>query len=61
MRIDVPGLIEHVSAAFRLEAGDIILTQRAPLAHGDRGEIEITGIGILRNHVRREVRAVAMR
>ena len=57
---DVPGLVEHVSACFPLEAGDVIATGtpggvgvfRDPplfLKPGDVMEAEIQGIGILRN------------
>jgi 2-keto-4-pentenoate hydratase/2-oxohepta-3-ene-1,7-dioic acid hydratase in catechol pathway len=61
----VPRLVAHASTVFRLEPGDLILTGtpagvgvfRDPpvaLAHGDEVEIEIEGIGVLRNPVVRE-------
>jgi 2-keto-4-pentenoate hydratase/2-oxohepta-3-ene-1,7-dioic acid hydratase in catechol pathway len=59
---DVPTLIAHASAAFTLEAGDLLLTgtpsgvgvyRDPPIAMrpGDRVEIEIERIGVLANHV----------
>jgi 2-keto-4-pentenoate hydratase/2-oxohepta-3-ene-1,7-dioic acid hydratase in catechol pathway len=61
----VPQLVAHASTVFTLEPGDLILTGtpagvgifRDPpvaLAHGDVVEIEIEGIGVLRNPVVRE-------
>ncbi len=48
-------LIEFISAVMTLEPGDIILTGTpagvGPLASGDRVEVEIEGIGTLRNDV----------
>jgi len=62
---DVPQLVSYISEAFTLEPGDIIATgtpggvgfARKPpvyLKDGDVVEIEIEGIGILRNPVRNE-------
>jgi 2-keto-4-pentenoate hydratase/2-oxohepta-3-ene-1,7-dioic acid hydratase in catechol pathway len=59
---DVPTLVAFVSGVMTLEAGDVILTgtpegvgyfrtPRIALAHGDEVEVEVEGIGILRNHV----------
>jgi 2-keto-4-pentenoate hydratase/2-oxohepta-3-ene-1,7-dioic acid hydratase in catechol pathway len=59
----VPRLVAHASNVFTLRPGDLILTgtpagvgiHRKPpvaLAHGDVVEIEIEGIGVLRNPVR---------
>lgn len=52
---DVPGLVAAVSAAFTLLPGDVLLTGTpagvGPLADGDRVEIEIEGIGMLRHGV----------
>jgi 2-keto-4-pentenoate hydratase/2-oxohepta-3-ene-1,7-dioic acid hydratase in catechol pathway len=48
-------LLEFISAVMTLEPGDVILTGTpagvGPLASGDTVEVEIEGIGILRNHV----------
>src|SRR5262249_17912807 len=60
---DVPTLVSYVSASITLEPGDLILTgtpegvgvfrePKVALADGDAVEIEIEGIGILRNDVR---------
>jgi 2-keto-4-pentenoate hydratase/2-oxohepta-3-ene-1,7-dioic acid hydratase in catechol pathway len=59
---DVPTLVSYVSAAITLERGDLILTgtpegvgvfrePKVTLAPGDVVEVEIDGIGILRNPV----------
>jgi 2-keto-4-pentenoate hydratase/2-oxohepta-3-ene-1,7-dioic acid hydratase in catechol pathway len=60
---DVPTLVSYTSAAITLEPGDLILTgtpegvgifrdPKVSLADGDVVEIEIEGIGVLRNDVR---------
>ena len=60
---DIPTLVSYVSAAITLERGDLILTgtpegvgvfrePKVALAPGDVVEIEIEGIGVLRNDVR---------
>ncbi|MFW6328889.1 MAG: fumarylacetoacetate hydrolase family protein, partial [Alkalispirochaetaceae bacterium] len=50
--------IAFISRNFTLEVGDIILTGTpsgvGPLADGDTVEVEIEGIGVLRNQVRAE-------
>ena len=59
---DVPYLVSYISQAITLEPGDLILTgtpfgvgvfrdPKVPLRPGDVVEIEIEGIGILRNEV----------
>ena len=59
---DVPTLVSYVSAAITLERGDLILTgtpegvgvfrePKVSLAPGDVVEVEIDGIGVLRNPV----------
>lgn len=52
----VPAIIEHASAAFTLLPGDVILTGTpagvGAFAAGDTVEVEITGLGVLRNPVR---------
>jgi 2-keto-4-pentenoate hydratase/2-oxohepta-3-ene-1,7-dioic acid hydratase in catechol pathway len=61
MLFDIPAQIEHLTAAFTLEPGDVIFTgtpagvgnARTPpvrLKPGDRVAIEIEGIGRLENH-----------
>ncbi len=51
--VDVPTLIEFISAAFTLLPGDVILTGTpagvGPVEHGQRVEVEIEGIGTLAN------------
>jgi len=58
----VPFLVGYISAVFTLEPGDLILTGTPPglghtrtppvsMRHGDVVEIEIDGIGVLRNPV----------
>jgi 2-keto-4-pentenoate hydratase/2-oxohepta-3-ene-1,7-dioic acid hydratase in catechol pathway len=51
----VPELIEFISSIMTLEAGDIIATGTPPgvdkLSAGDEVEIEIEGIGVLKNSV----------
>ena len=66
----IPTLVAYVSRAITLEPGDLILTgtpegvgvfrdPKVALADGDVVEIEVEGIGVLRNDVRaaRERRA----
>jgi 2-keto-4-pentenoate hydratase/2-oxohepta-3-ene-1,7-dioic acid hydratase in catechol pathway len=66
MIFDVAALIEAISEVMTLEAGDLIVTgtpsgvgaARTPpvfLTPGDLCEVEVTGLGILRNPVRDEV------
>ena len=63
---DIPTLISYTSAALTLEPGDLILTgtpagvgvfrePKIALAPGDVVEVEIEGIGVLRNDVRAAV------
>ncbi len=53
---NIPLLIEYISAAFTLESDDVIATGTprgvGPMRPGDAVEVEIEGIGILRNRVR---------
>jgi 2-keto-4-pentenoate hydratase/2-oxohepta-3-ene-1,7-dioic acid hydratase in catechol pathway len=53
---DIPTLIEWISASVTLEPGDLIFTGTsgapAELHAGDVVEVEIEGIGVLRNPVR---------
>jgi len=52
----VPALIEEITARITLEPGDVIATGTpegvGPLRSGDVVEVEIEGIGVLRNRVR---------
>ena len=65
----VPFLVSYVSAVFTLEPGDLILTGTPPgvgwardpkvsLADGDVVEVEVEGIGVLRNPVVRDPHSV---
>jgi 2-keto-4-pentenoate hydratase/2-oxohepta-3-ene-1,7-dioic acid hydratase in catechol pathway len=53
---DVPTIIAHASQAFTLLPGDVIMTGTpagvGPIVAGDTVEVEIEGLGILRNPVR---------
>ena len=55
MIFDVPSLIAYISEAMTLEPGDLISTGTpegvGPLVAGDRIEIEVSGIGVLRAEV----------
>ena len=54
----VPFLLGHISAAFTLEPGDLILTGTpsgvGPLKPGDRVEVSMAGLGVLANTVETE-------
>lgn len=56
MIFPIPVLIEYISHIMTLEAGDLILTGTpegvGKLAPGDVVEVEIPGVGVLRNTVR---------
>jgi 2-keto-4-pentenoate hydratase/2-oxohepta-3-ene-1,7-dioic acid hydratase in catechol pathway len=56
MIFSIPVLIEYISGIMTLEAGDLILTGTPEgvgrLAAGDLVEVEIPGVGVLRNTVR---------
>jgi 2-keto-4-pentenoate hydratase/2-oxohepta-3-ene-1,7-dioic acid hydratase in catechol pathway len=55
MLFDVPALVAHVSAAFTLLPGDVILTGTpagvGPLVAGDVVDVTVEGIGTLTNPV----------
>jgi 2-keto-4-pentenoate hydratase/2-oxohepta-3-ene-1,7-dioic acid hydratase in catechol pathway len=57
MIFSVRHVIAYISAIMTLEPGDLIATGTphgvGPLAHGDVVEVEIDGIGVLRNPVKR--------
>jgi 2-keto-4-pentenoate hydratase/2-oxohepta-3-ene-1,7-dioic acid hydratase in catechol pathway len=58
MQVGIPGLLAFISQAMTLEPGDLVLTGTpagvGPLAPGDVVEVEIPGVGVLRNPVVRE-------
>jgi 2-keto-4-pentenoate hydratase/2-oxohepta-3-ene-1,7-dioic acid hydratase in catechol pathway len=60
MIFSIPEIIEFITKNFTLEKGDIIMTGTpsgvGPLQDGDRVEVEIEEIGILKNNVRTEKR-----
>jgi len=55
MVFKIPQLVEFITAAMTLEPGDVILTGTpegvSPIQPGDEVEVEIAGIGVLRNTV----------
>jgi len=60
MVFPIPVLLSYISGVMTLEPGDLVLTGTpagtGPLQEGDVVEVEIPGVGILRNPVRRESR-----
>jgi len=56
--VPIPRIIEELTAFMTLEPGDVIATGTpagvGPLSPGDLVEVEIDGIGVLRNRVRME-------
>lgn len=62
MVFQVPTLVAFVSSVMTLNPGDLILTGTpsgvGPLTDGDEVEVEIEGIGTLRNNVKRDQRSV---
>jgi 2-keto-4-pentenoate hydratase/2-oxohepta-3-ene-1,7-dioic acid hydratase in catechol pathway len=57
MAFPVPYLIRYISHVMTLEPGDLIATGTpagvAPLLDGDTVEVEVEGVGVLRNPVRK--------
>ena len=57
MHFSIPFLVSFVSGIMTLEPGDLIATGTpagtAPLSEGDRVEVEIPGVGVLGNSVRK--------
>ncbi len=55
MIFDIPTVIEIISAIMTLERGDVIATGTpkgvGPMIPGDVVEIEVGGIGVLRNRI----------
>jgi 2-keto-4-pentenoate hydratase/2-oxohepta-3-ene-1,7-dioic acid hydratase in catechol pathway len=58
MHFTIPMLLAFISNAMTLEPGDLVLTGTpagvGPLHPGDEVEVEIPGVGVLRNPVRAE-------
>nr|WP_290668935.1 fumarylacetoacetate hydrolase family protein [Ardenticatena sp.] len=56
MVFDIPHLLVAITAVMTLEPGDVLLTGTpegvSPIVAGDQVEVEISGLGILRNVVR---------
>jgi len=54
----LPRLLAFISAGMTLEAGDVVTTGppagAAPIRAGDVVEVEVQGVGVLRNEVRAE-------
>ena len=61
MIFSIPRILSFISRNFTLEAGDLVSTGTpsgvGPLRHGDEVEVEIEGIGVLRNPVHEEGRS----
>ncbi len=57
MHFPIPHLVSFLSGVMTLEPGDLIATGTpagtAPLSEGDRVEVEIPGVGVLTNTVRK--------
>lgn len=55
MVFSIPVLLAYISGVMTLEPGDLVATGTpagvGPLAHGDVVEVEVSGVGVLRNHV----------
>ncbi len=55
MVFKIPHIIEYITAAMTLEPGDVILTGTpegvSPIRPGDQVEVDVQGIGVLRNPV----------
>jgi 2-keto-4-pentenoate hydratase/2-oxohepta-3-ene-1,7-dioic acid hydratase in catechol pathway len=55
MIFTIPAMVAFISRHFTLKSGDIIVTGTpsgvGPIAPGDVVEVEISGIGVLRNQV----------
>jgi 2-keto-4-pentenoate hydratase/2-oxohepta-3-ene-1,7-dioic acid hydratase in catechol pathway len=58
MHFPIPDLLSFISQAMTLEPGDLVLTGTpagvGPLREGDVVEVEVPGVGVLRNPVRIE-------
>ena len=55
MVFSIPELLAYISGVMTLEPGDLVATGTpagvGPLAHGDVVEVEVSGVGVLRNPV----------
>jgi len=55
MAFNIPFLVAYISRVMTLEPGDLLATGTpegvGPLAHGDVVEVEVSGVGVLRNTV----------
>lgn len=55
MVFSIPVLLAYISGVMTLEPGDLVATGTpagvGPLLHGDVVEVEVSGVGVLRNHV----------
>ena len=55
MVFSIPVLLAYISGVMTLEPGDLVATGTpagvGPLAHGDVVEVEVSGVGVLRNPV----------
>ena len=55
LKLDVPTIVSYVSEFVTLVPGDVIFTgtpgQTKPMAPGDTIEIEVEGVGVLRNKI----------
>ncbi len=51
----IPGMLAFITASMTLEAGDVVTTGTpagiGPMKPGDVVEVEVQGIGVLRNHI----------
>ena len=58
MAFNIPSLVAYISRIMTLEPNDVILTGTpegvGPLHHGDVVEVEVSGVGVLRNPVSRK-------
>jgi 2-keto-4-pentenoate hydratase/2-oxohepta-3-ene-1,7-dioic acid hydratase in catechol pathway len=58
MHVSIPDLVSFISGIMTLEPGDLIATGTpagtGPLQDGDTVEVEISGVGVLSNPVRRD-------
>jgi 2-keto-4-pentenoate hydratase/2-oxohepta-3-ene-1,7-dioic acid hydratase in catechol pathway len=55
MVFSIPVLLAYISGVMTLEPGDLVATGTpagvGPLTHGDVIEVDVSGVGVLRNHV----------